>query len=51
MLYKQGSDLKDLRLTWREIENGIFSVIFEEFGEILEYFLRFLWNFEGIGSL
>ena len=37
LLEKQGSDLIDLRLTWREL---IFWVIFELFGDILEDFWR-----------
>ena len=35
--FKQGSDLIDLRLTWREL---IFWVILEVFGDILEDFWR-----------
>ena len=40
---KQGSDLIDLRLTWREF---IFWVIFEVFGDILVDFWR---TFEDLG--
>ena len=37
---QQGSDLIDLRLTRREMENLIFWVIFEVFGDILEDFWK-----------
>ena len=35
---KQGSDLIELRLTWREMENYIFGGIFRFFGYIYEDF-------------
>ena len=39
---EQGSDLIDLQLTWREMENLILRI----FGEILEDFWRFFEEFE-----
>ena len=33
---KQGSDLRELRLTWREMENLIFERFIRIFGDILE---------------
>ena len=37
---QQGSDLIELRLTWREMENFIFVRFIRVFGEILEDFWR-----------
>ena len=37
---KQGSDLRDLRLTWRKMENMIFGLFMKKFGGIIEYFWR-----------
>ena len=42
---KQGSDLIDLRLTWREMENLIYGGFFRIFGDILEDFWRFFEEF------
>ena len=50
-LVKQGSDLIDLQLTQREMENLIFGSFFSIFGDIIEYFGDFLRSFGEIRSL
>ena len=42
---KQGSDLIELRLTWREMENYIFGGFFRIFRDIHEYFWHFFEDF------
>ena len=42
---KQGSDLIELQLTWREVENFIFGRFIRIFGEILEDFEEFVEEF------
>ena len=50
MAIKQGSDLRELRLTWKKMENLIFERFVRIFGDILEViFGEFLWNFGEIG--
>ena len=48
---KQGSDLTQLRRTWREMENLNFETFIRIFGEIIEDFGDFWRNFGEIGSL
>ena len=48
---KQGSDLIDLRLIWREMENFIFGCFLRIFGDILENFRRIFEELGEIGSL
>ena len=45
---EQGSDLIDLRLTWREMENLIFGGFLEKFGGFLEKFGGFLEKLKGM---
>ena len=50
LIPKQGTDLIDLRLTWREMENMIFGSFMKKFVGIIEYFWRnerkFFGNYE-----
>ena len=43
---KQGTDLIELRLTWREMENLNFERYIRIFGDIIEDFWRFFEEFE-----
>ena len=44
-LQQQGTDLIDLRLTWREMEKLIFGEFLRIFGDILEDFWRIFEEF------
>ena len=45
-MYEQGSDLIDLRLTWKETENFIYEDFWRIFEELKKIFGDFLMIFE-----